>query len=356
MRVYNFAAGPSMLPLEVLEEAKACLTDYNNSGMSVMELTHRGKHYEPIHNECISLVRELLGVSDNYEVLLLQGGASTQFEAVPLNLLTSFEDKADYIVTGNFSSKAYKEAKKYGDIALAGSSEDKNYTYIPEYTVRDDAKYLHITSNNTIFGLEWKNFPDVKMPIACDMSSDIMSRKIDVDKFGVIYAGAQKNLGPAGVTLVIVRKDLLEQANPLCSSMLKWALHAKNNSLYNTPPTFAIYMMMLNLRYLKKMGGVEKMEKINTEKSNLLYDFIDNSGFYKNPVKKSDRSIMNVPFTTPNPDLDAACIKGAEAAGLVSLKGHRLVGGLRASIYNAMPIEGVKALVEYLKKFEQENK
>ena len=194
------------------------------------------------------------------------------------------------------------------------------------------------------------------MPIACDMSSDIMSRKIDVDKFGVIYAGAQKNLGPAGVTLVIVRKDLLEQANPLCPSMLKWALHAKNNSLYNTPPTFAIYMMMLNLRYLKKMGGVEKMEKINTEKSNLLYDFIDNSGFYKNPVKKSDRSIMNVPFTTPNPDLDAACIKGAEAAGLVSLKGHRLVGGLRASIYNAMPIEGVKALVEYLKKFEQENK
>lgn len=355
MRVYNFAAGPSMLPLEVLLEAKASLEDFNNSGMSVMELTHRGKVYEPVHNECISLIRELLNVSDEYEVLLLQGGASTQFEAVPLNLLNK-SGKADYVVTGNFASKAYKEAKKYGDIACAGSSEDKNFTYIPSYSFRDDADYAHITSNNTIFGVEYKEYPKTKMPLVADMSSDIMSHVIDVNNFGLIYAGAQKNLGPAGVTVVIVRKNLIGNAQPICPTMLRYDVHAKNNSLYNTPPTFAIYMMMLNLRYLKKNGGVKAIEKINNEKAKMLYDFIDNSDFYKNPVEKSVRSIMNVPFTTPNADLDAACVKGAEANGLLSLKGHRLVGGLRASIYNAMPIEGVKALIDYLKKFEMENK
>jgi len=353
-RVYNFAAGPAMLPLEVLEEAQKSLTDYNGTGMSVMEFTHRGKNYESIHNECIALIRELMGVSDEYEVLLLQGGASMQFDAVPLNLLTT--GKADYVVTGNFAQKAYKEAKKYGEINLAGSSEDKNFTYIPECKFSDDADYVHITSNNTIFGLQWNEFPDTKAPLVCDMSSDIMSREIDVNKFGVIYAGAQKNLGPAGLTVVIVRKDLLGKHLPICPTMLRYDIHAKNNSLYNTPPTFAIYMTMLNLRYIKKQGGIKAIEQINREKANLLYDFIDNSDFYSNNVEKKNRSIMNIPFITPNPDLDAACVKGAEARGLVSLKGHRLVGGLRASIYNAMPIEGVKALVDYLKEFERENK
>ena len=296
MRVYNFSAGPGMLPLEVLEEAGRQITDYEGSGMSVMELSHRGKVYEPIHNECISLVRELMNVSDEYEVLLLQGGASTQFEAVPLNLLK--KGRADYVVTGNFSKKAYKEAIKYGDIRLVASSEEAGYTYIPKVTrkdFRDDIDYVHITENNTIFGTKWHYLPD-------------------------------------------------------CS------VHAANNSLYNTPPCWPIYVMMLNMRYLKKMGGVAAMEKINREKSAMLYDFIDNSSFYKNKVNPEDRSMMNVPFVTPSAELDAKFVKEAEGAGLVSLKGHRLAGGMRASIYNAMPVEGVKALIDFMKKFELENK
>ncbi len=357
MRVYNFSAGPSMLPLEVLEEAGRQITDYHGSGMSVMELSHRGKVYEPIHNECIALVRELMNVPDNYDILLVQGGASTQFEAVPLNLLV--KGKADYVVTGNFSNKAYKEARKYGDIRLVASSEEAGYTYIPKVTradFRDDIDYVHITENNTIFGTKWNYTPDCGADLVSDMSSCIMSEVADVSKYALIYAGAQKNLAPAGVTLVIVRKDLLGHEMAICPTMLKYSTQAKDNSLYNTPPCWAIYVMMLNMRYLKKMGGVPAMEKVNREKAAMLYDFIDNSSFYRNKVNPEDRSIMNVPFVTPSPELDAAFVKEAEAAGLVSLKGHRLAGGMRASIYNAMPVEGVKALIEFMKKFETANK
>ena len=339
MRVYNFSAGPGMLPLEVLEEAGRQITDYEGSGMSVMELSHRGKVYEPIHNECISLVRELMNVSDEYEVLLLQGGASTQFEAVPLNLLK--KGRADYVVTGNFSKKAYKEAIKYGDIRLVASSEEAGYTYIPKVTrkdFRDDIDYVHITENNTIFGTKWHYLPDCGAPLVSDMSSCIMSEVADVNKYALIYAGAQKNLAPAGVTLVIVRKDMLGGEMAVCPTMLKYSVHAANNSLYNTPPCWPIYVMMLNMRYLKKMGGVAAMEKINRK------------------VNPEDRSMMNVPFVTPSAELDAKFVKEAEGAGLVSLKGHRLAGGMRASIYNAMPVEGVKALIDFMKKFELENK
>jgi phosphoserine aminotransferase len=356
MRVYNFAAGPSMLPLEVLEEAKRNLTDYNGTGMSIMECTHRGKIYEPVHNECIALLRELMGISENYEVLLLQGGASTQFDAVPLNLLKT--GKADYVVTGNFAEKAYKEAQKYGEIRLAGSSADKNFSYIPQESELDfsaDADYVHITQNNTIYGTRWYYFPKTQAPLVCDMSSGILGEAVDVNKFGLIYAGAQKNLGPAGVTVVIVRKDLIGHHMPICPSMLRYGIHAKNNSLYNTPPTFAIYIMTLNLRYAKSIGGVPALEAANRAKAKLLYDFIDNSSFYNNAVEKQSRSIMNVTFKTPSPELDDACAKAMEAAGLMSLKGHRAVGGLRASIYNAMPIEGVRALIDALQKFEKEN-
>lgn len=357
MRVYNFSAGPSMLPLEVLEEAGRQITDYQGSGMSVMELSHRGKVYEPIHNECIALVRELMNVPDNYDILLVQGGASTQFEAVPLNLLV--KGKADYVVTGNFSNKAYKEARKYCDIRLVASSEEAGYTYIPKVTradFRDDIDYVHITENNTIFGTKWNYTPDCGADLVSDMSSCIMSEVADVSKYALVYAGAQKNLAPAGVTLVIVRKDLLGHEMAICPTMLKYSTQAKDNSLYNTPPCWAIYVMMLNMRYLKKMGGVPAMEKVNREKAAMLYDFIDNSSFYRNKVNPEDRSIMNVPFVTPSPELDAAFVKEAEAAGLVSLKGHRLAGGMRASIYNAMPVEGVKALIEFMKKFETANK
>ena len=357
MRVYNFSAGPSMLPVEVLEEAGRQITDYQGSGMSVMELSHRGKVYEPIHNECIALVRELMNVPEDYDILLVQGGASTQFEAVPLNLLV--KGKADYVVTGNFSNKAYKEARKYGDIRLVASSEEAGYTYIPKVTradFRDDIDYVHITENNTIFGTKWHYTPDCGTTLVSDMSSCIMSEVADVTKYGLIYAGAQKNLAPAGVTLVIVRKDLLGHEMAICPTMLKYSTQAKDNSLYNTPPCWAIYIMMLNMRYLKKMGGVPAMEKVNREKAAMLYDFIDNSSFYRNKVNPEDRSMMNVPFVTPSAELDAAFVKEAEAAGLVSLKGHRLAGGMRASIYNAMPVEGVKALIEFMKKFELANK
>lgn len=357
MRVYNFSAGPMTLPIEVLEQAGKDITNYNGSGMSVMEMSHRSKWYDEINNECISLVRELLNVPENYEIILVQGGASTQFEAVPLNLLKT--GKADYIVTGNFSSKAYKEALKYGDMKMVASSEDRNHTYIPT-TCRDDfrqdADYLHITENNTIFGTKFPSLPDTDLPIVSDMSSCIMSEVIDVSKYGLIYAGAQKNLAPAGVTLVIVRKDLLGNEMPICPTMLKYRVHAENNSLYNTPPCWSIYMMMLNLRHLKNLGGVPAIEKINRKKAQMLYDYIDSTDFYKNNVEKEYRSIMNVPFVTPSKELDAKFVKEAETHGLVSLKGHKLVGGMRASIYNAMPVEGVEALIEFMKKFEKENR
>lgn len=354
MRVYNFSAGPSMLPLEVLEEAQKDFLDYNGTGMSVTEMSHRSKPFQAIVDEAVSLMRELMNIPDDYDVLFVQGGASMQFEAVPLNLLAT--GKADYIVTGNFSNKAYKEAKKYGDIRLVASSEDKNFTYIPDVktmTFRDDADYVHLTSNNTIFGTRYTEFPETKAPLVCDMSSNILSEEVDVKKFGLIYAGAQKNVAPAGVTIVIVKKDLEDRALPICPTMLKYSTQAKENSLYNTPPCFSIYMAMLNLRYLKKMGGIAVMQKRNEEKAALLYDFIDGSSFFSNPVVKKDRSLMNVPFVTPSKELDELFVKEAAANGLVSLKGHRLVGGMRASIYNAMPREGVEKLIAFMKDFEK---
>ncbi len=356
MRAYNFSAGPSTLPLSVLEEAQREFLDFAGTGMSVTEISHRNKAFETIVQEGESLLRELMHIPDDYAVLFVQGGASTQFAAVPLNLM--HKGKADYIVTGNFSKKAWQEGKIYGDAACVASSEDKTYTYIPDVSAipfREDTDYVHICSNNTIFGTRYVEFPDVKAPLVADMSSEILSREIDVTKFAVIYAGAQKNLAPAGVTIVIAKRDLIGNPLPMCPTMLKWKVQDENKSLYNTPPCFSIYMATLVLRHLKKLGGVKEINAINEYKAGLLYDFIDNSSFYTNRVEKKYRSIMNVPFVTPSSELDAQFVKEAAANGLVSLKGHRLVGGMRASIYNAMPVDGVKALIEFMKKFEQEN-
>ena len=356
MRAYNFSAGPSTLPLSVLEEAQREFLDFAGTGMSVTEISHRNKAFETIVQEGESLLRELMHIPDDYAVLFVQGGASTQFAAVPLNLM--HKGKADYIVTGNFSKKAWQEGKIYGDAACVASSEDKTYTYIPDVSAipfREDTDYVHICSNNTIFGTRYVEFPDVKAPLVADMSSEILSREIDVTKFAVIYAGAQKNLAPAGVTIVIAKRDLIGNPLPMCPTMLKWKVQDENKSLYNTPPCFSIYMATLVLRHLKNLGGVKEINAINEYKAGLLYDFIDNSSFYTNRVEKKYRSIMNVPFVTPSSELDAQFVKEAAANGLVSLKGHRLVGGMRASIYNAMPVDGVKALIEFMKKFEQEN-
>lgn len=356
MRAYNFSAGPSTLPLSVLEEAQREFLDFAGTGMSVTEISHRNKAFETIVQEGESLLRELMHIPDDYAVLFVQGGASTQFAAVPLNLM--HKGKADYIVTGNFSKKAWQEGKIYGDAACVASSEDKTYTYIPDVSAipfREDTDYVHICSNNTIFGTRYVEFPDVKAPLVADMSSEILSREIDVTKFAVIYAGAQKNLAPAGVTIVIAKRDLIGNPLPMCPTMLKWKVQDENKSLYNTPPCFPIYMATLVLRHLKNLGGVKEINAINEYKAGLLYDFIDNSSFYTNRVEKKYRSIMNVPFVTPSSELDAQFVKEAAANGLVSLKGHRLVGGMRASIYNAMPVDGVKALIEFMKKFEREN-
>lgn len=359
MRVYNFAAGPSMLPVDVLEEAQKNLLDLDGTGMSVTEMSHRSKPFMAIVAEAEANLRSLLNISDDYYVLFVQGGASTQFACVPLNLLGK-NNKADYIVSGNFANKAYQEAAKYGDVAIAASSKADNYTYIPkQYNIRKDASYLHITSNNTIFGTRFVDYPETDVTLVADMSSDILSRVIDVNKFGVIYAGAQKNIAPAGVTIVIAKKSLVddpENVMPITPTMLKWSTQAKEGSLYNTPPCFPIYIANLVFRRLLQNGGVKEIEKINEYKAGLLYDFIDNSSLFKSTVKKEDRSIMNVPFVTGNEELDAKFVKEAAAHGLCSLKGHRLVGGMRASIYNAMPVEGVQALIDFMKKFETENK
>ena len=357
MRVYNFAAGPSTLPLPVLEEAQKELLNYQDTGMSIIEMSHRGKPFMAVNAEANALLRELMNIPDNYSVLFVQGGATQQFAAVPLNLLKN--GKADYILTGNFAAKAYEEGTKYGDMAVAASSKEANYTYIPDMKdvkFRDGIDYVHTTYNNTIFGTRYTSLPKTDATLVTDMSSCILSEVVDVSKFGLIYAGAQKNIAPAGLTIVIVRKDLLGNASSICPVMLNYAVQDKNDSLYNTPPCFPIYMSLLVFRWLKKLGGVPAMQKINEEKAKLLYDFIDNSSFYTNKVAVKDRSIMNVPFITPNEELDAKFVSEASKNGLVSLKGHRLAGGMRASIYNAMPIEGVKALIEFMKKFELENK
>lgn len=358
MRNFNFSAGPSMLPLEVLEKVRQGLTDYEGTGMSVMEMSHRSKPYQAINDEAEASLRELMNVPENYDIIFVQGGASMQFEAIPLNIHKS--GKADYVVTGNFSGKAYKEAKKYGDMAEAASSADKNFTYIPRLNksmFRPDADYVHICYNNTIFGTRYSEIPDTgNIPLAGDISSCILSQEIDVSKFGVLYAGAQKNVGPAGVTIVIVRKDLQDLANPICPTMMKWSTQIKEKSLYNTPPCFSTYVAMEVFRWLKKNGGVKWIQKINEDKAAMLYDFIDNSAFYSNSVEKPYRSLMNVPFVTPSEDLDKEFVAQAAKEGLLSLKGHRLVGGMRASIYNAMPVDGVKKLIEFMAKFEKANK
>ncbi len=356
MRVYNFAAGPSTLPIEVLQKAQEEFLDFAGTGMSITEISHRDKAFDAVVKKAESLVRELLNVPEDYAVLFVQGGASQQFAAVPLNLMHN--GVADYIVTGNFAKKAWQEGAIYGTANKIGDSSDKTYTYIPDlkslkYT--EGADYLHITSNNTIFGTRYAEFPECEVPLVADMSSEIFSREIDVSKFGVIYAGAQKNLAPAGVTIVIAKRSLIQDPLKICPTMLKWKVQDENGSLYNTPPCFAIYMACLVLENLKNKGGVKAINEIDEYKAGLLYDFIDNSKLYKNNVEKSCRSIMNVPFVTGSADLDAKFVSEAKAAGLVSLKGHRLVGGMRASIYNAMPVEGVKALIEFMKKFETEN-
>jgi len=357
-RVYNFSAGPSMLPVEVLEKAASEMVNYGDAGMSVMEMSHRSKDYEAIIEGAESLVRELMNVPDNYKVMFLQGGGSTQFAMVPLNLGTK-NKKADYVITGQWAKKAAEEAEKYITVNRVASSADKTFSYIPKLdksTFSSDADYFYICYNNTIYGTRYTELPDTDKPIVADISSCVMSEEIDVTKFGLLFAGAQKNLGPAGVTLVIVREDLLGEVLDGTPTMLDYNIHAKNGSMYNTPPTYAIYTLKLVLEWVKAQGGVGALQKINEEKAKILYDFLDSSELFRGTVVPEDRSLMNVPFVTGNEELDAKFVKESKAAGFVNLKGHRTVGGMRASIYNAMPIEGVRALVEFMKKFEAENK
>lgn len=357
-RAYNFSAGPATLPLDVLEKAKNELIDYQGSGMSVMEMSHRSKEFVAITAKAETDLRQLMNIPDNYKVLFLQGGASSQFAMVPLNLFSA-NKKADYISTGAWSKKAISEAKRYGDINVVASSDDKTFSYIPKVTkdmFRSDADYVHITSNNTIYGTCYPELPDTgDVPLVCDMSSHILSQEYDVSKFGVIYAGAQKNIGPAGVTIVIIREDLVGSALDFTPAMLNYKTHADAESMYNTPPCFAIYMAGLVFDYLLQNGGVSAMEAKNREKAAVLYNFLDSSSMFNATVAPEDRSIMNVPFVTGNDELDAKFVKEATAANLKTLKGHRSVGGMRASIYNAMPKEGVEALVKFMSDFENAN-
>ncbi len=357
-RVFNFSAGPSMLPLSVLEKAQSELVSYGDSGMSVMEMSHRSPDYDVIIKSAEALLRKLMNIPDNYKVLFLQGGASTQFASVPLNLLPD-GGKADYVVSGQFSGKAFKEAKKYGDVKVVASSEDVTFCRIPEFKaedVREDAAYLHVCYNNTIYGTKFPSVPDTgNIPLVADMSSCICSEPVDVSKFGVIYAGAQKNIAPAGLTIVIVREDLLGNARPETPAMLDWKLMADNDSMYNTPPCFPIYIAKLVFEWILELGGLEEMKKLNEKKAKLLYDYLDSQSYYTAPVEKSSRSMMNVTFVTGSPDLDKKFASEAAKADLKNLKGHRSVGGMRASIYNAMPYEGVEALVAFMKKFAEEN-
>ncbi|MBQ2679701.1 MAG: 3-phosphoserine/phosphohydroxythreonine transaminase [Firmicutes bacterium] len=357
-RVYNFSAGPSMLPLEVLEQAQKEMLCYGNSGMSVMEMSHRSKDFEEIIETAEADLRELMNIPDNYKVLFLQGGGHTQFAMVPLNLFRNSK-KCDLVNTGQWSKKAMAEAKRYGTVNLVASSEDKTFTYIPKLDPSKfdpEADYFYITLNNTIYGTRWTKLPETgNVPLVADASSNILSEEIDVSKFGLIFAGAQKNVGPAGVTIVIIREDLIGHALDFTPTMLDYETHAKENSLYNTPPTYAIYVAGLTFKWLKKLGGVKAMEKINREKAAILYDFLDNSKLFKGTVVPEDRSLMNVPFVLPSEELNEKFIALAKSKGFVNLKGHRTVGGMRASIYNAMPVEGVKKLVELMAQFEKDN-
>lgn len=358
-RVFNFSAGPSMLPVEVLEKAAKQMMNYEGSGMSVMEMSHRSTAYLDIFNKTKDLLRKVMDVPENYEIVFLHGGATQQFSMIPLNFLKT--GKADYVITGNFSNLAYKEATKFGDIHVAYDGSDANYTHIPtqdELDLSDDADYLHICANNTIFGTEYKYDPVTKngCPVIADMSSNILSQKVDVSKYGMIYAGAQKNMGIAGLGIAIVRKDLLQQVPANAPVLMDYSLMIKKDSMYNTPSAYAIYMCGLVLEWVDQNGGVEAMYRRSIKKSQMLYDYLDQSDFYNAPADKANRSRMNVTFTTPSKELDAKFVKESIAAGMTNLKGHRLVGGIRASIYNAMPIEGVEKLVAFMKDFEAANK
>ena len=357
-RVYNFSAGPAVLPEEVLQEAADEMLDYRGTGMSVMEMSHRSKAYDTIIKEAEADLRELMNIPDNYKVLFLQGGASQQFAMIPMNLMKN--RVADYIVTGQWAKKAYQEASLYGKANKIASSEDKTFSYIPDCSdlpISEDADYVYICENNTIYGTKFKTLPNTKgKPLVADVSSCFLSEPVDVTKYGVIYGGVQKNIGPAGVVIVIIREDLItEDVLPGTPTMLRYKIHADADSLYNTPPAYGIYICGKVFKWLKKMGGLEAMKERNEKKAKILYDYLDESKLFKGTVRKEDRSLMNVPFITGNEELDAKFVKEAKAAGFENLKGHRTVGGMRASIYNAMPIEGVEKLVEFMKKFEAEN-
>ena len=358
-RVYNFSAGPSMLPIEVLEKAQKEFIYYKESGMSVMEMSHRSKEYENIIIKAKNDLIELMNIPNNYKVLFLQGGGSTQFAMIPLNLMNK-NNTADYVNTGQWSKKAIEEASKYGKVNIVASSEDKMFSYIPQLDkskFNKNADYFYITLNNTIYGTRFIDIPDTgNIPLVGDMSSSILSEEIDIKKFGLLFAGAQKNLGPAGLTIVIIREDLLGNAMKITPTMLNYEVHSKNNSMYNTPPTYNIYFTGLVFEWVKKQGGVSALQKINEEKANIIYNFLDSSKLFKGTVEKKYRSLMNIPFILPKEELNEKFIKEAKEKGFVNLKGHRTVGGMRASIYNAMPKEGVIKLVEFMKEFEINNK
>lgn len=357
-RVYNFSAGPAVLPESVLKSAAEEMLDYKGCGMSVMEMSHRSKVFEEIIKTAESDLRELMHIPDNYKVLFLQGGASQQFAMIPMNLMKN--KMADYIVTGQWAKKAYQEAAKYGKVNKIASSEDKTFSYIPDCSdlpISEDADYVYICENNTIYGTKFKELPNTKgKTLVADVSSCFLSEPVDVSKYGIIYGGVQKNIGPAGVVIVIIREDLItEDVLPGTPTMLTYKTHADEDSLYNTPPAYGIYICGKVFQWLKEMGGLEAMKERNERKAKILYDFLDQSKLFKGTVEKKDRSLMNVPFVTGSDELDARFVKEAKAAGLENLKGHRSVGGMRASIYNAMPEEGVQALVDFMKKFEEEN-
>lgn len=357
-RVFNFSAGPSMLPVPVLEKAAKQMLNYENSGMSVMEMSHRSSSYLDIFNKTKNLLKKVMNIPDGYEIVFIQGGATQQFSMVPLNLLKN--GKADYIITGSFSKKAATEAKKYGEINIAYDGSDNDFKHIPtqdELKLDPEVSYVHLCANNTIYGTEWKYVPETNgVPIIADMSSNILSKPIDVSKYGMIYAGAQKNMGIAGLGVAIIKKDLLQKVSATTPVLLDYTLMIENDSMYNTPPAYAIYVLGLVLEWIDEMGGLEVMEKRNIEKAKLLYDYLDSSDFYKAHSDKDNRSLMNVTFTTPSKELDAKFVKESIEAGMTNLKGHRSVGGIRASIYNAMPLEGVEKLVTFMKEFEAANK
>lgn len=356
-RVYNFSPGPAMLPEKVLKTAADEMLDYNGTGESVMEMSHRSKEYQAIIDKTEASLREIMNIPDNYKVLFLQGGASSQFAMVPLNLMNG-SNKADFVITGQWANKAFQEASRFGDAKAVASSKDKTFSYIPEVKLsecRSDADYFHICLNNTIYGTKWSKLPEVSVPLVADMSSCILSEPVDVSKFALIYAGAQKNMGPAGLTVVIVRDDMIGNARETTPTMFNYKIHADNGSMYNTPPTYGIYILMLVLDWVKEMGGLTAMKVLNEKKAAVIYNFLDSSKLFRPTVHGADRSLMNIPFVTGNEELDAKFVEQSKKAGFINLKGHRTVGGMRASIYNAMPLDGCEKLVEFMEKFEKDN-